>query len=91
MWTWACEQAEIFLGSFDDMDGICQEYSLPLLTKFLLMWQNILPCVYGWMNHKWTFWMKIYMKMLFVEKVWTTQVDEQGFKGLGIHYKSIVP
>jgi hypothetical protein len=35
--------------------------------------------------------MKIYMKMLFVEKVWTTQVDEQGFKGLGIHSKSIVP
>jgi len=28
--------------------------------------------------------------MLFVEKVWTTQVDEQGFKGLGIHSESVV-
>ncbi len=22
-WTWTCEQYEIFLTSFDDMDGIC--------------------------------------------------------------------
>jgi hypothetical protein len=29
-------------------------------------------------------------KMLFVE-VWTTQVNEQGFKGLSIHSKSIIP
>jgi hypothetical protein len=29
--------------------------------------------------------------MLFVEEVGTTQVNEQGFKGLSIHSKSIIP
>jgi hypothetical protein len=29
--------------------------------------------------------------MLFVEEVWTSHVNEQGFKGLGIHSKSIIP
>jgi hypothetical protein len=29
--------------------------------------------------------------MLFVENFWTTQVHEQGFKGLGIHSKFIIP
>jgi hypothetical protein len=27
--------------------------------------------------------------MLFIEEVWTTQVDEQGFKGLGNHSKYV--
>jgi hypothetical protein len=50
------------------------------------MWQNILPHVCGWMNKDELFgW-----KMLIIEKHWITQVDEQGFKGLGIHSKSIV-
>jgi hypothetical protein len=29
--------------------------------------------------------------MLVFKKVWTTQVHEQGFKGLGIHSKFIIP
>ncbi len=72
------------------MDGICQEYSLPHWTKSLLMWQNILPCVYKWIKIDELFGWKS-MKKKIVEEVWTTQVDEQGFKGWGIHSESIVP
>jgi hypothetical protein len=43
---------EFFLASFDDIDGICQEYFFATLDRILLMWQNILPHVYGWMNNK---------------------------------------
>jgi hypothetical protein len=55
------------------------------------MWQNILPCVYGWMNNKWTFGWNIYMKNVICLNVWTTHVYNQRFKGLGIHSKSITP
>jgi hypothetical protein len=41
---------EYFIASFDDINGICQKYSLPHWTESLLMWQNILPHVCGWMN-----------------------------------------
>jgi hypothetical protein len=41
---------EFFKYLFNDVDGICQEYSLPHWTKSLLMWQNILPCVYKWIK-----------------------------------------
>jgi hypothetical protein len=35
--------------------------------------------------------MKNIWKMLFVEEVWIAHVYGQGFKGLNIHSKSIIP
>lgn len=96
VWVWAYEhelvsKMEYFLTSFNDVDRICQEYFLPNWTKPLMMWQNILPRLYEWMNNKWTLWMKNIWKMLFVEEVWIAHVYGQGFKAPNIHSKSIIP
>jgi hypothetical protein len=53
---------EYFLALFDNVDGICQEYSLSHWTESLLMWQNILPHVSEWMKNIQFFWMKKYEK-----------------------------
>ncbi len=37
LWAWTYEQDGIFLASFDDMDGICQEYYLPHWTNFFVV------------------------------------------------------
>jgi hypothetical protein len=57
---WACERElvnkmEYFLASFDDVDGICQEYYFPHWIKYLVMWYNSMSHVYIWTNNKWTF------------------------------------
>jgi len=55
------------------------------------MWQNILPHVSEWMKNNEIFLDEKVWKMLFVEEVWTSKVNEQGFKGLSIHFKFIIP
>jgi hypothetical protein len=81
---------EYFLSSFDDVDGICQEYFCHIGQN--LCWCGKILChMYtdGWIineNFGWKIW-----KMLFVEFFWTTHVYDQRLKGLGIHSKSTVP
>jgi hypothetical protein len=90
LWAWTCEHDGMFLTSSDDMDGICQEFFCHIGHN-LCWFGKIFYHVYGWMNNKWTFWMKNIWKTLFVEEICIAQVYGQGFKGLGIHSKSTIP
>ncbi len=87
LWAWACEQDEIFLSFFI----MWKEYvkNIPCHIRQNLCWcgkifYHMFPN--GWKIYEFFGW-----KLLFVEEVWTTKVNEQGFKGISIHFKSIIP
>ncbi len=47
-WTWTSEHEQLFFGIFYWHWQNILEIDLTHGIKYLVMWKNILPCVYGW-------------------------------------------
>ncbi len=65
------------------VDIILGKYFLTRMTKYLLMWENILPCVHGWMifmdENMDELYFECWQQMLFL---WKIEQKKQGRNNL---------